>query len=152
MVELPQARSIEVNPSQERLRELTLERMPRVTVTEFGNLNYQAEVTSRLSNSTFFIADHEIHKNRIPRAEAEEWARLQDEHIASQDMLLIEGRVGPDPSLSTPSRLMIEAGGANSSSLLRLAESRSSLSSTPHRFQPRGSRMTASSSSTSRTG
>src|SRR5688572_3340957 len=113
MVELPQARSIEVNPSQERLRELTLERMPRVTVTEFGNLNYQAEVTSRLSNSTFFIADHEIHKNRIPRAEAEEWARLQDEHIASQDMLLIEGRVGPDPSLSTPSRLMIEAGGAN---------------------------------------
>ena len=113
MVELPQARSIEVNPSQERLRELTLERMPRVTVTEFGNLNYQAEVTSRLSNSTFFIAEHEIHKNRISRAEAEEWARLQDEHIASQDMLLIEGRVGPDPSFSTPSRLMIEAGGAN---------------------------------------
>ena len=113
MFELPQARSIEVNPTQERLRELTLERMPRVTVTEFGNLNYQAEVTSRLSMSTFFVAEHEIHKNRISRAEAEEWARLQDAHIAGQDMLLIEGRVGPDPSFSTPSRLMIEAGGAN---------------------------------------
>ncbi len=113
MFELPQARSIEVNPTQERLRELTLERMPRVTVTEFGNLNYQAEVTSRLSMSTFFVAEHEIHKNRISRAEAEEWARLQDAHIAGQDMLLIEGRVGPDPSVSTPSRLMIEAGGAN---------------------------------------
>jgi phosphoenolpyruvate carboxykinase (ATP) len=113
MHELPKSKSLEVNPSQERLRELTLERMPRVTVTEFGNLNYQAEVTSRLSGSTFFVADQEIHQNRISRAEAEEWARLQDEHIATQDMLLIEGRVGPDPSFSTPSRLMIEAGQAN---------------------------------------
>ena len=113
MFELPPARSIEVNPSQERLRELTLERMPRVTITEFGNLNYQAEVTARLKNSTFFVADDEIHQNRISRAEAEEWARRQDAHIADQDMLLIEGRVGPDPVSSTPSRLMIEAGQAN---------------------------------------
>jgi phosphoenolpyruvate carboxykinase (ATP) len=113
MLELPKSRSLEVNPTHERLRELTLERMPRVTVTEFGNINYQAEVTSRLSRSTFFVSDHEIHQNRIPRAEAEEWARRQDEHIASQEMLLIEGRVGPDPSFSTPSRLMIEAGQAN---------------------------------------
>ena len=113
MFELPEARSIEVNPSQERLRELTLERMPRVTVTEFGNLNYQAEITARLKNSTFFVADEEIHQNRIPRAEADEWAARQDAHIADKDMLLIEGRVGPDPSSSTPSRLMIEAGQAN---------------------------------------
>jgi phosphoenolpyruvate carboxykinase (ATP) len=113
MFDLPKSKSLEVNPSHERLRELTLERMPRVTVTEFGNINYQAKVTSRLSNSTFFVSDHEIHKNRISRREAEEWARLQNEHIASQDMLLIEGRVGPDASFSTPSRLMIEAGQAN---------------------------------------
>jgi phosphoenolpyruvate carboxykinase (ATP) len=113
MLELPKSRSLEVNPGHDRLRELTLERMPRVTVTEFDNINYQAEVTSRLSRSTFFVSDHEIHQNRISRAEAEEWARRQDEHIASQDMLLIEGRVGPDPSFSTPSRLMIEAGQAN---------------------------------------
>jgi phosphoenolpyruvate carboxykinase (ATP) len=113
MLELPKSRSLEVDPTHERLRELALERMPRVTVTEFGNINYQAEVTSRLSRSTFFVSDHEIHQNRISRAEAEEWARRQDEHIASQEMLLIEGRVGPDPSFSTPSRLMIEAGQAN---------------------------------------
>jgi phosphoenolpyruvate carboxykinase (ATP) len=113
MFELPEARSIEVNPSQERLRELTLERMPRVTVTEFENLNYQAEITARLKNSTFFVADEEIHQNRISRAEADEWAARQDAHIAAQAMLLIEGRVGPDPSSSTPSRLMIEAGQAN---------------------------------------
>jgi phosphoenolpyruvate carboxykinase (ATP) len=113
MFELPEARSIEINPSQERLRELTLERMPRVTVTEFGNLNYQAEITARLKNSTFFVADQEIHQNRISRAEADEWAARQDAHIAAQDMLLIEGRVGPDPSSSTPSRLMMEAVQAN---------------------------------------
>ena len=113
MFELPQARSIEVNPSQERLRELTLERMPRVTVTEFGNLNYQAEITARLKNSTFFVADDEIHQNRISRAEADEWAARQDAHIAGLDMLLIEGRVGPDPAFSTPSRLMMEANQAN---------------------------------------
>jgi phosphoenolpyruvate carboxykinase (ATP) len=113
MFDLPKSKSLEVNPSHDRLRELTLERMPRVTLTEFGNLNYQAQVTSRLSNSTFFVSDHEIHKNRISRAEAAEWARLQDEHIESQEMLLIEGRVGPDTSFSTPSRLMIEAGQAN---------------------------------------
>jgi phosphoenolpyruvate carboxykinase (ATP) len=113
MLELPNSKSLEVNPRPDRLRELTLERMTRVTVTEFDNLNYQAEVTSRLSKSTFFVADHEIHQNRISRSEADEWARRQDEHIASQEMLLIEGRVGPDPSFSTPSRLMIEARQAN---------------------------------------
>jgi phosphoenolpyruvate carboxykinase (ATP) len=113
MQELPESKSLEVNPSQERLRELALQLMPRVTVTEFGNINYQAEVTSRLSASTFFVADRHIHQNRITRAEAEEWGRLQDEHIASQDMLLIEGRIGPDPEFSIPSRLMIEAGQAN---------------------------------------
>jgi phosphoenolpyruvate carboxykinase (ATP) len=113
MLDLPKSKSLEINPTHERLRELTLEHMPRVTVTEFGNINYQAQVTSRLSNSTFFISDHEIHKNRISRAEAEEWARRQDEHITSQDMLLIEGRVGPESSFSIPSRLMIEASQAN---------------------------------------
>jgi len=113
MFELPQAKSVEVNPSQERLRELSLERTPRVTLTEFGNLNYHAEVTARLKNSTFFVADEEIHQNRISRAEAEEWAAKQDAHIADQDMLLIEGKIGPDPSFTTASRLLIEASQAN---------------------------------------
>ena len=113
MFELPQAKSVEVNPSQERLRELALERMPRVTVTEFGNLNYQAEMTARLKNSTFFVSDEEIHQNRISRDEAKEWAARQDAHVAGQEMLLIEGQIGPDPSFTTASRLMIEAGQAN---------------------------------------
>jgi phosphoenolpyruvate carboxykinase (ATP) len=109
MVELPPARSVERNPSANRLRELALERMPRITETEFGNLNYQAEVTARLKNSTFFISDHEIYQNRISRAEAEEWAARQDAHIAQQEMLLVEGYIGPDSDFRTGSRLYIEA-------------------------------------------
>lgn len=109
MFELPAARSVERNPTQERLHDLALSVMPRVTRTEFGNLNYQAEVTARLKNSTFFVADREIHQNRISRAEAEEWADLQDRHIADRDMILIEGSIGPDREFRTGARLYIES-------------------------------------------
>ena len=113
MIELPAARSVERNPSALRLRELALSLMPRVTVTEFGNLNYQAEITARLKNSTFFISDAEINQNRISRAEADEWAGKQDAHIADKEMLLIEGYIGPDPEHRTGSRLYIESSQPN---------------------------------------
>lgn len=113
MFELPSARSVERNPSEELLRELALAHMPRITVTEFGNLNYQAEITARLKNSTFFVSDVEIHQNRMSRAEAEEWAARQDAHIADKDMLLVEGFIGPDPDFRTGARLYIEAAQPN---------------------------------------
>ena len=109
MFELPPARSVERNPGPERLRELAFEHMPRLTETEYGNLNYQAEVTARLKNSTFFVSDGEIHQNRISRSEADSWAKRQDEHIAEREMLLVEGYVGPDPDFRTSCRLYIEA-------------------------------------------
>jgi phosphoenolpyruvate carboxykinase (ATP) len=109
MSDLPSARSVEQNPSAARLRELALEHMPRLTETEFGNLNYEAEVTARLSNSTFFVSDVEIYQNRISRAEADTWADHQDDYIADRDMLMIEGYVGPDPLFRTGCRLYIEA-------------------------------------------
>lgn len=113
MFELPAARSVERNPSAERLRELALALTPRVTETEFGNLNFQAHVTARLKNSTFFVSDTEIHQNRIQRHEAEEWAARQDAYITDKDMLLIEGYIGPDSNFRTGSRLFIEASQAN---------------------------------------
>ena len=109
MFELPDARSVVRNPDADRLRAMALERMPRITVTEFDNLNYEAEITARLKNSTFFVSDHEINQNRISRAEAEQWAAKQDAHIADKEMLLIEGYIGPDPDFQTGSRLYIEA-------------------------------------------
>ncbi len=109
MFRLPDAKSVERNPDQERLRQLALEVLPRLTETEFKNLNYQAQVTARLKNSTFFVSDRDIHQNRITSAEVEEWAARQDAYIVSQDMLLIEGYIGPDPEFRTGSRLFIEA-------------------------------------------
>lgn len=106
--DLPTAQSVERNPGQGRLRELALSLMPRITETEFGNLNYQAEVTARLKNSTFFVSDVENHQNRISSGEASQWAARQDAYIANQDMLLIEGYIGPDPGFRTGARLYIE--------------------------------------------
>ncbi|HSF84142.1 MAG TPA: phosphoenolpyruvate carboxykinase [Acidimicrobiia bacterium] len=111
--ELPRAKSVAVNPSQAELRAWTLEFMPRVTETTFGNLNYQAEVTARLARSTFFIAEDEIHQNRISRAEADAWAAKQDAYIADKDMIVIEGYIGPDPEFRTGGRLFMEKTQAN---------------------------------------
>ncbi|MPZ54202.1 MAG: phosphoenolpyruvate carboxykinase (ATP), partial [Acidimicrobiia bacterium] len=113
MFELPNAKSVAVNPSQDDLRQWTLELMPRITVTEFDNLNYQAEKTARLAGSTFFISEEEIHQNRIARAEANEWAQRQDDYIADRDMVLIEGYIGPDPDFRTGTRLFMEKANSN---------------------------------------
>ncbi len=109
MFNLPSAASVERNPDNERLRGMAVAVMSRIQKTEFGNLNYVAEVTARLKNSTFFVSDGEIHQNRISRAEADKWAATQDAHIADKDMILIEGYIGPDPEFRTGSRLYIEA-------------------------------------------
>ncbi len=110
---LPDAASVAVNPSQAEMRSWVVEYMDRVTETEFGNLNYQAEVTARLSRSTFFVSDEENYQNRISRAEYEEWAAAQDAYIADRDMILVEGYIGPDPEFRTACRLFIERTQAN---------------------------------------
>ncbi|NNK91011.1 MAG: phosphoenolpyruvate carboxykinase (ATP), partial [Acidimicrobiia bacterium] len=112
-IDLPAARNVHVNPTQDEMRSWVLQHMPRITETEFGNLNYEAEVTARLARSTFFVADEEIHQNRISRAEYEEWATRQDAYIADKDMILIEGYIGPDPGFQTGSRLFMEKTQAN---------------------------------------
>lgn len=108
--ELPKAQSVAKNPSQAEMRAWALELMPadRVTVTEFGNVNYKAHVKARLAGSTFFVSDEPNDKLTISRAEAAEWALKQDEYIAGQDMILIEGNIGPDPAFRTGTRLFIE--------------------------------------------
>jgi phosphoenolpyruvate carboxykinase (ATP) len=112
-IELPPARSVAANPTQAEMRAWVLEHMPRITETEFGNLNYKAEVKARLAASTFFIAEEEIHQNRMPRAEFNEWAAKQDAYIADKDMILIEGYIGPDPAFQTGARLYMEKTQAN---------------------------------------
>jgi phosphoenolpyruvate carboxykinase (ATP) len=111
--ELPDARSVVANPTQEQLRSWALERMPNIVETEFGNLNYTARIVSRLAKSTFFVSDERNAKPTISRAEAEEWAAKQDAFIAGQDMVLIEGYIGPDPAFRTGTQLYMEQANAN---------------------------------------
>jgi phosphoenolpyruvate carboxykinase (ATP) len=110
---LPEARSVAVNPTQAEMRGWVLEHMPRITETEFGNLNYKAEVKARLAASTFFVAEEEIYQNRMARSEYEEWAAKQDAYIADKDMILIEGYIGPDPDFQTASAVYMERTQAN---------------------------------------
>ena len=111
--DLPQTRSVAENPTQAEMQEWTRAYMPRVTVTEFDNLNYQAEVTARLGGSTFFVVDEPIAKPQMSRAEYDEWAARQDAYIIDKDMILIEGYIGPDESFRTGSRLYMERTQAN---------------------------------------
>jgi len=110
---LPPAGSVVANPTQEQMRAWVLEHMPRITETEFGNLNYKAEMKARLAASTFFIADEDIMQSRMSRAEFDEWAAKQDAYIADKDMILIEGYIGPDPEFQTGARLYMEKTQAN---------------------------------------
>ena len=51
MIVVPEDTSVVVNPSHEDLQAWALELMPRVTKTEFGNINYQSKITARLKGS-----------------------------------------------------------------------------------------------------
>src|SRR5690606_2745332 len=82
--------------------------MPRVSVTEFDNINYQSEVTARLNPSTFFVSDVDIKKTRSSRDGAADWARRQDEYLADKDVVVVDGYIGPDPKFRTGCRLIIE--------------------------------------------
>ena len=113
MASLPKARSVTANPSQQQLRDWVLDKMSRVQVTEYDNVGYTTVVTARLAPSTFFVSDEPTGKPTMARAEYEEWAARQDAFIADQDMVLIEGYIGPDPDFRTPARLYIEQKNSN---------------------------------------
>jgi phosphoenolpyruvate carboxykinase (ATP) len=110
---LPPARSVAVNPTQAEMRAWVLELQSDVVETEFGNLNYTARVRARLTPSTFFVSDVATGKPTMSRAEAAAYATRQDAYIAEQDMVLIEGYIGPDADFRTGSRLYMERSNAN---------------------------------------
>ncbi len=108
------ARAMIEDPSQEDLRRFTAA-MPNARPTEFGNLNVQTRVDSRSTASTYIVTDdpEETSSQTISRADAQKWARLQDEYIRGQEMLVINGWVGSDPQFRVPARLIIEKANAN---------------------------------------
>jgi len=111
--QLPHANSVEVNPTQQQMREWALELMDDITVTQFDNVNYKAKIKARLAPSTFFVSDTPTGKPTMTRDEAQDWARKQDEYIATRDMILIEGYIGPNPEFRTHCSLYVEKAHAN---------------------------------------
>ncbi|MDP8943760.1 MAG: phosphoenolpyruvate carboxykinase [Actinomycetota bacterium] len=120
MSPLPDAKSVQADPSADDLRELAA-RMPNARETRYGNLNVQTEVLARSKASTFVVADNPEQSSQpaIGREEGERVARLQDEYIAGQEMLVVDGYIGNDPDFRTPARLYIEAGNANIAGMQR---------------------------------
>ncbi len=109
-----EARSVVWNPSPEQLRQFA-ELMPNGRLTEFSNVNVATRVVSRSKMSTFIATDRpEEHSDQtITRAEYARIAALQDAYIREQDMLVVEGYIGNDPSFRVPTRLIIEKANAN---------------------------------------
>ncbi len=111
---LPTAKSVRYNPSAAELQELT-SRMPNAMKTSFGNYNVQTRATSRSVGSTYIVSDHpEQHTAQtITREEAARVAKAQDEYIAQNDMLVVDGYIGNDPDHRSRVRLYIEQANAN---------------------------------------
>ncbi len=111
---LVEARTTHHNPSPEDLRTFT-EEMPQSRTTEFGNVNVQTRVTSRSAGSTFVVTEHPSMASgkTMTREEYQRIAKLQDEYLATQDVVVVDGFIGNDDGFRTPARLTIEKPNAN---------------------------------------
>lgn len=109
-----EARTVHDNPSPAELRKFT-EEMPQSRITEFDNVNVQTRVTSRSAGSTFVVTDDPSTASgkTMTREEYDRIAKLQDEYISKQDMVVIDGYIGNDETFRTPARLSIEKANAN---------------------------------------
>ena len=117
---IPESKRLIENPSAEQLRELTA-RMPNARRTIYDNYNVHTRVDSRSTKSTYIVTDRpEEHTAQTVRPdEGRKWAKLQDEYIRDQEMVLLDGVIGNDPTFLTPARLIIEARNANIAGMQR---------------------------------
>jgi len=114
-IQLPAARSVAEDPTQEQLREWVAQ-MPNAQRTEYGNYSVTTKVTARSAGSTFVVTDDPgfSSKQTMSTAEFGELAAAQDAHIHAQDMILMRGFIGPEGSpLRVPTQLYIERSAAN---------------------------------------
>ena len=114
------AASIAFRPSAEELRAYA-EAMPTARITEFGNVNVQTRVHARSKGSTYIVTDtpDEHSDQTIERAEGERLAALQDDWIAAQDMVVVDGFVGHAGQFRVPARLIVEKANANIAGMQR---------------------------------
>jgi phosphoenolpyruvate carboxykinase (ATP) len=111
---LPAARRVLRNLTQPQLLERTLA-MPTARRTSYGAPNVQTQVLARSKGSTYIVADDpsSYPHQAIDRDEWERISALQDEYIAGQEMIVVNGYIGDVAERRVPARLYIEAGSAN---------------------------------------
>jgi phosphoenolpyruvate carboxykinase (ATP) len=109
-----QARRVFHDPTPEELRAFT-EEMSSCRITEFGNVNVQTRATSRSAGSTYIVSDDPgvTSGQTITREEYERIARMQEQYIAGQEMLVVNGSIGNEEGFRTAARLTIERANAN---------------------------------------
>src|SRR5215217_5966754 len=102
---LPQAKRVVENPSPQEVHELAA-KMRTARPTKYGNLNVQTEVLARSKGSTFLVTDEPDGQNQsITTDDAAKWAQRQDDYIAKQEMVQVDGYIGNDAEFRTAARL-----------------------------------------------
>jgi len=109
-----EAKAVHDNLSPQELRKLT-EEMPQCRITEFDNVNVQTRVTSRSPGSTFVVADDPsaTSAKAMSREDFERIARMQDEYLRDEEIVVVNGYIGNSPELRAAARLTIEKTNAN---------------------------------------
>lgn len=117
---IPQSRRLAENPTAEELRQLTA-KMPNARRTIYDNYNVHTRVDSRSTKSTYIVTDRpeEHTAQTVDPEEGRKWANIQDDYIRGQEMVLLDGVIGNDPTFLTPARLIIEARNANIAGMQR---------------------------------
>jgi len=114
-IDLPAARSVTEDPTQEQLRSW-VDEMPNATRTMYGNYSVQTRVTARSAGSTYIVTDDPgvTSKQTMTRADYDILAAAQDGHIAGCDMVHVRGYIGPEGSpFRVPAQLFIERTASN---------------------------------------
>ncbi|MFQ5700653.1 MAG: phosphoenolpyruvate carboxykinase [Acidobacteriota bacterium] len=114
-------RTVIDNPSFDMLRTMTAA-MPNARLTEFDNYNVATRVVARSKGSTYIVTDSlDQHSDQtISRAEADRMARLQDDYMRGQEMIVIDGFIGNDPDFKVPARLIIERAAVNIAAMQKM--------------------------------
>ncbi len=115
MIELPVSpKKVFFNPSMAELRKMT-DAMPSTRQTDRHTPNITTKVLARSKLSTFIVSDHpENHSGScISRAQGEAVAALQNDYIATKEMIVIDGYIGNDRAFRTATRLIMEKDFAN---------------------------------------
>src|SRR3982074_239321 len=95
--------------------------MPNARHTVYDNYNVHARVDSRSTKSTYIVTDRpqEHTAQTVTPDEGRKWAKIQDDYIRSQEMVVVDGYIGNEAKSRTPARLIIETRNANVAGMQR---------------------------------